>query len=748
MSWSIHQVWWPRGLEAQALTDFLAATAAALTKPRQGLWRTYVSFEAVAHKGRIRHYMIYPSGFTELTSNLHAHIPGARHAEIQGLTPTVGVAAELALTTARRPLRVDRQVAINRAILTALSEVQGSETIWIQHLFAGVRSQKPPRLLSRSRPDHRLSAPVLAEFDAIADPGRLDFFDSESVRQARLKQAEPQFASVIRVGVTAKSRERRHQLGRAVISAMRGVEAPGVRFRRRGPGPQRVGRRLRERKAPLDWGMLLGASEAASILAVPLETPSVVGLQMAASRQLPPPVNLSQDETKGVVFADSTFPGHERPLILLDKDRTTHSHIVGPSGSGKSWLVASQAIHDIHRGLGIVSVDAKGDTNRDIADAVPPWRIKDVIWIDPTDVDYPVGLNPLLADERSIDAVVEHLLAVFAGVYRVYFGPRTSDLMRAGIHLLALASTAGEQFTLCELPAAFTNFTFLRRLLARIDEPLVLEPFFIEWMSLTPGQRAERMASMMNKLNALIGRRPIRNTVGQPNPQWSMENAIATGKIVLVTLPGDSAEVGQLLGALVVSRLYQAILGRAAIAPEDRPAIHIYLDEFQSLVHLPVALDDLLAKARGWNVSLCLSHQHMSQLNSELISGVLSNAKSRCVFRTGVEDSRLLAKGMYPMKPDDLAGLGAYEVAVQLAANGATLPVATGRTRPLGPSLGSEAAVRAASRRQFGTKADKVEGRLRKRLGVSPASPIDRQGPIGIVTAPAGENDPPAEPNQ
>src|SRR4029077_4008507 len=103
-------------------------------------------------------------------------------------------------------------------------------------------------------------------------------------------------------------------------------------------------------------------------------------------------------------------------------------------------------------------------------------------------------------------------------------------------------------------------------------------------------------------------------------------------------------EAAALLGSLFIAELWQAILGRAAIAPWRVYVVPVYLDEFQDYTHLPTDMSDALAQARGLGVALTLAHQHLAQLPGNLKAAVLANARSRVCFQLSGEDSQAIAK--------------------------------------------------------------------------------------------------------
>ncbi len=65
---------------------------------------------------------------------------------------------------------------------------------------------------------------------------------------------------------------------------------------------------------------------------------------------------------QGLVLARSNHPtSGPRLLCLQEADRLRHLWIAGPTGVGKSTLLANLISYDIHRGHGVIAIDARGD---------------------------------------------------------------------------------------------------------------------------------------------------------------------------------------------------------------------------------------------------------------------------------------------------------------------------------------------------------------------------------------------------
>jgi len=72
-------------------------------------------------------------------------------------------------------------------------------------------------------------------------------------------------------------------------------------------------------------------------------------------------------------------------------------------------------------------------------------------------------------------------------------------------------------------------------------------------------------------------------------------------------------------------------------------------------------------------VGLTLAHQHLGQLNPQMRSAVLANARSRVVFQLAADDARVFTADS-PLDPEDFRSLGAFEAYAQLVADDACSP--------------------------------------------------------------------------
>ena len=180
----------------------------------------------------------------------------------------------------------------------------------------------------------------------------------------------------------------------------------------------------------------------------------------------------------------------------------------------------------------------------------------------------------------------------------------------------------------------------------------------------------------MNKLRPLLLRPEMRAIVGQTRRSFDLRRVFTERKILLVNLSKGllGPETSALLGSLVVSQLWQAVLGRAAIAPERRHPVFVYVDEFQDYMHLPLDFADALAQARGLGVGFVAR----PSVHAPTRAGHALGGAGQRPIAGGLPAARARTPGSLPptvpLAPEDFQSLGAFQCYCQLVAKAAVQP--------------------------------------------------------------------------
>jgi hypothetical protein len=473
--------------------------------------------------------------------------------------------------------------------------------------------------------------------------------------------------------------------------------------------------RLHLRSVPRGrWPIVVTSGELAGLLGFAAGAMTLPGVAGGVSRTLPTPPSMPMS---GLVIARSNYPGVSSDITLSVRDRLMHLWVCGPTGTGKTTLLTNMILYDINAGHGAVVVDATGALVCRVLDRIPEDRIDDVVVMDATVTDHVVGLNPLAAGPPEQAAnLVYHVLH---SIYATSWGPRTADIMRAGLLTLAHTKAAnGEAFTLAEMPELLTHAGFRRTITRQTLSPH-LGSFWRWYESLSEPERRNAIGPVLNKLRAFTLSTPLRLMLGQ-SAGINMADVLAGNKILLVPLKKGflGAENAALIGSLITSSVWQAALNRAAIPEEKRRPFWLYLDEFQDIVRLPIDVGDMLAQARNHGLGLILAHQYLGQLSVDMRESVLSTVHTHVLFQLLVKDSKTLAESFTPLTADDLRHLGTYEVAIRPSVGGTTLTPVTGQTYPLPEPIRHGEALATESRERYGVARDDIEATTLQRLTV------------------------------
>jgi hypothetical protein len=322
-------------------------------------------------------------------------------------------------------------------------------------------------------------------------------------------------------------------------------------------------------------------------------------------------------------------------------DRARAMYIVGQQGTGKTTMLTSMILQDINAGYGLLFVDVHGDATRDILRRLPPSRINDVILVDYNDcADYPIPLNPFECLNASDRRLVSHTLRGVLHIFERAFGV-TADRPMVSQYLRNITVTLIENpgMTLADISLFFNNPLFRSRLVRNVKNAEVRR--FWEHYEALPEKEQELQASyIVNKVTAFTTDPITLGIFGQGKNTLNFRSIMDERKILILRIPGG--QVLELVGTIIVARLFDAALSRADMPESDRVPFFLYLDEFQNLNGIE-DVSTIIAEARKYNVCTLISHQFRDQL-SGLNKAAVLNVGSKIMLRLSGRDSGEMAK--------------------------------------------------------------------------------------------------------
>lgn len=413
------------------------------------------------------------------------------------------------------------------------------------------------------------------------------------------------------------------------------------------------------------------------------------------------------------------------PLFgIKRRDRRLHSYLMGKSGTGKSTALLTMILQDLKLGEGAAVVDPHGDLAERVLDYVPSWRVNDVVYFNPADLEHPIAFNPLetvptnhpeFAIQKTL--VASGVIAVFKKIWSDSWGPRLEYILRSAV--LALLECPGS--TLLGVPRLLADPDFRDRILRRVRDPVVLTFWRDEFASYSDRFRAEALAPIQNKVGAFLSSSLIRNIVAQPRSSINFREIMDSGKILILNL--SKGRIGEdnasLLGALVITKLQLTAMERARVPEQDRRDFWLYVDEFQTFA--TEAFGTILSEARKTRLGLVCANQFLGQLPDSLRDAVLGNVGTLIAFRIGAEDAQVLEPEFEPQfHRSDFVKFRNHQAAAKLTVDGVPgLPFSMGTVLPNHPSLhdGHREKIIRVSRERYGRRREQVEDRIQRWFG-------------------------------
>jgi hypothetical protein len=365
------------------------------------------------------------------------------------------------------------------------------------------------------------------------------------------------------------------------------------------------------------------------------------------------------------IFAPTLTLGTFGPLSLLKlplnirlSRANTHWHIIGTSGSGKSFFLAQLFLSLLQHGRPVTLIDPHGDLAKLVlTHLVGQGRYKDtatyeqILYLDLPAAEQQeryLPFNPLLQELPAHTIASNFKEAMHRAFPELSQGAAIFDtlLPRALRVLLAnnLPITALEPFLWDE--------RFRSQLLESLttEDAATITNFFAHvYAELRRSEQISYAGSVLRRAALLTDLPVLRYSFAQPENQLPFRKIMDAGTSVIINLALRELEASRLLGCLITVGYEQAALSRADTA--TRRSHHLIVDEFHSFTTQSAqAFASMLSQSRKFGLYLCAAHQFWGQANQHL-QEALQNTGIEVVFNIGRTDAEYTAKQLSRIDP-------------------------------------------------------------------------------------------------
>lgn len=348
------------------------------------------------------------------------------------------------------------------------------------------------------------------------------------------------------------------------------------------------------------------------------------------------------------------------PIPLPPDTRFEHHMIVAGSGHGKTQTLQYLIDHDlkaVERGeASLVVIDSQTDLIDNISKLAvfaPGGILADKLClIDPTDVQYPVALNlfdvglkrmdsySLLEQERLQNNILELYDFVLGSLLEAGMTQKQSVIFRYITRLLLHIPNATIH-TLRELleEGGAENYQSYIRELQGTARSFFDNEFNGKEFTATKKQ-------VLRRLYGILENQTFERMFSHPKAKLDLFSELNAGKVILINTAKDLLKENgtQIFGRFFIALIAQAAQERAVLPKNQRMPTLVYIDEASEYFDQNIGV--ILNQARKYNIGMVTATQYLSQMDSKLQDGMMSNTAIKFAGGVSAKDGRALAAEM------------------------------------------------------------------------------------------------------
>lgn len=353
------------------------------------------------------------------------------------------------------------------------------------------------------------------------------------------------------------------------------------------------------------------------------------------------------------IHLGTTPTGWLNKHIWITRDAiTTHAHVIGVSGTGKSRFLAGLYLALLDAGMAATLLDPHGDLAQLVlAHLVARGAYRDprmydrLLYLDLPGAERAGAFLPfnVLRARGTPHTVGSNIKDAFHRAWPQLAGgaaPMFDTLLQDGAAVLAARG-----YPLTALFRFLTEPAFRNQLLAAESDPDIVAFFHDVFDRLSSREQADQAGAALRRAHLLTFAPVLKYSLGQTDLALDFRTLMDTGTSLVVNLALADAEARRLFGCLLTVMAEQAAESRAELPVGQRfGSHHLVIDEFSEFsAQSEAALSRMLSQTRKYGLFVVMAHQTWSQA-SERFRGALANVGIEIAFRLGRADAEYTAK--------------------------------------------------------------------------------------------------------
>src|SRR3954452_14497553 len=345
----------------------------------------------------------------------------------------------------------------------------------------------------------------------------------------------------------------------------------------------------------------------------------------------------------------------KRTLRITPQQARAHMHVLGKTGSGKSYFLAGLFLAMHEAGMPATLIDPHGD----LAEMVLAHLVQQGTFTDPAAYERLIYLDlPAAAaqgrylpfnylDQPYDDHAMAQLVA--EACRRAWPELATGAPTFENILKHSVIALRQNHKPLSKLADLLIDKDYREGLLRNVTDEQVVRFFHLR-MDNWGRDEAHMKESTLNRADLLTLSPVLRHSLGSLENRLSFRRLIDSGRSLIVNLAIPDADARRLFGCLLTVGMESAALSRADDLTERTPH-HLIIDEFsQFMAQSETALTRMLSETRKYNLFCVMAHQNWSQA-SERLKGALQNVGIEAILKSGRMDAEYSARILGSVNP-------------------------------------------------------------------------------------------------
>src|SRR5215218_6450783 len=345
----------------------------------------------------------------------------------------------------------------------------------------------------------------------------------------------------------------------------------------------------------------------------------------------------------------------KRTLRISPKQARAHMHVLGKTGSGKSYFLAGLFLAMYEAGMPATLIDPHGD----LAELVLTHLVQRgefahrsayerLLYLDlpaAARVGRYLPFNYLRQpydDSAMAELVAEAARRAWPEL--ATGAPTFENILK---HSVIVLRQNGQPLT--KLADLLVDKDYREELLRNVTDEQVLRFFHLR-LDNWGRDEAHMKESTLNRADLLTLSPVLRHSLGSTDNRLSFRELIDGGRSLIVNLALPHHDARHLFGCLLTVGMESAALARADNLTNRVPH-HLVIDEFsQFMAQSETALTRMLSETRKYQLFCVMAHQNWTQA-SERLKGALQNVGIEMILKSGRMDAEYSARILGSVDP-------------------------------------------------------------------------------------------------